>query len=48
MYSNSINLYKFIGDKKEVVKSPTLVETISGDFKVSVDLLNPVIELQPT
>ena len=48
MNSNSLNLYKFIGDKKEVVKNPTLVETISGDFKGSVDLLNPVIELQPT
>ena len=53
MSASSINLYKFVGDKKQVDKDTnhgsTLIETISGDFKQStIDLLNPVIELEPT
>ena len=53
MSASSINLYKFVGDKKQVDKDTnhgsTLIETITGDFKQeSIDLLNPTIELEPT
>ena len=49
---SSINLYKFIGDRKQLNKDTnhgaTLIETISGTWKKDVDILNPVIEIQPT
>lgn len=53
MSASSISLYKFVGDKKQVNKDTshgsTLIETISGNFKqASIDLLNPIIDLQPT
>ena len=49
---SSVNLYKFSGDKKQLMKDSnhgaTLLETISGNFRNDVDLLNPVIEIHPT
>lgn len=50
---SSINLYKFLGDKKQVLKDSnhgaTLIETISGNFKNGdINLINPVITLEPT
>lgn len=49
---SSINLYKFIGDKKQILKDTnhgsTLIETISGNWRVDVDLLHPIIEIKPT
>lgn len=49
---SSLNLYKFTGDRKQLNKDSnhgsTLVETISGNFRGDVDILNPVIEISPT
>ena len=49
---SSINLYKFIGDRKQLNKDSnhgsTLLETVSGNFRGDVNLINPVIEIQPT
>lgn len=45
-----IALYKFSGDKKQLIKldSLELVELISGTFKEDVNILKPVISIQPT
>lgn len=49
---SSINLYKFVGDKLQINKDSnhgsTLIETLSGNFRGSVDILKPVITIQPT
>lgn len=48
----SLNLYKFTGDKKQVLKDTnhgaTFIETISGTWKDNTDILKPVITLEPT
>lgn len=45
-----IALYKFTGDKKQLIKldSLELVELISGTFKEDINVLHPVIFIQPT
>ena len=49
---SSINLYKFTGDRKQLNKDTnhgsTLIETVSGTWRKDIDLLNPVIEIEPT
>lgn len=48
----SINLYKFTGDRKQILKDTnhgaTFIETISGTWKNDTDILKPVITLEPT
>lgn len=49
---SSISLYKFEGDRKQLNKDinhgSTLLETVSGNFRGAVNLINPVIEITPT
>jgi len=50
--NTNLSLYKFVGDKRQLNKDTshgsTLVETINGDFRTDTDVLNPVIEIEPT
>lgn len=45
-----LGLYKFKGDKKQLIKvnDMVLLELISGDLKADTDIINPVITLEPT
>lgn len=45
-----IALYKFTGDKKQLIKldSLELFELISGTFKEDINVLKPVVFIQPT
>lgn len=43
-------LYKFTGDKKQLIKldSLELIELISGEFREDINVLKPVVFIQPT
>lgn len=48
----SLNLYKFTGDRKQVLKDSNhgaaLIETINGSWRADTDILKPVITIEPT